>query len=501
MTIQRRAFINKAAAMTALLASGLSMSSRSHSSRMQSSTLPAPDAHTLTLNRATFGITPLLHDSIKTMGREKWLESQMNWEALDDSETEAYLREHMPTLSMSPQELAALENNNQAAGQLVQATVYRNLFSSRQLYEVMVEFWSNHFSIYIHDGPVGLLKTIDDREVIRPHALGRFRDLLHASSKSPATLVYLDNHSNVAGTPNENYARELMELHTLGIDGGYTETDVQEVARCFTGWSVGRSGRPRAGEFVFARNQHDQGEKTVLGAHIPADGGIRDGEQVVDMLASHPSTARYISTKLVRRFVADEPPQSLVDKLTNTFLRTDGDIQSLLWNIFLSDEFLASADQKLKRPLEFMASAMRSLGVTPDRRSYRFLRQAMFSLGQTPFNWVPPDGFPDHAGYWASSNGMLNRWNFSTALAGNRIPGIPFDYRKLTGTIRNPNNLVTYLERHLLYRPVSEADRDLFIRYLSNGQPSLQAVANEQLDERVPGLIGLMLASDYFQYR
>ncbi|HDK37959.1 MAG TPA: DUF1800 domain-containing protein [Thiolapillus brandeum] len=494
MAIQRRSFISNAAAMSALLATGISTQTKSRASTTRNSTLPAPDADTLTLNRTTFGITQALKNKIRKVGRKRWLESQMNWKDLDDTRTEAYLQKNMPTLYMSPQELSNLENKNQAAKQLVQATVYRAMFSKRQLYEVMVEFWSNHFSIYIRDGrPVSLLKTIDDREVIRPHALGNFRELLRASSKSPAMLIYLDNHSNVAGTANENYARELMELHSLGVNGGYTETDVKEVARCFTGWTVGRFGSPQLGKFIFASTKHDQGQKSVLGTIIPANGGMSDGEQVIDLLASHPSTAKYISTKLVRRFVADEPPPSLVDQLTETFIATDGDIKALLWDIFLSNEFLTSADQKLKRPLEFMLSAMRTLDTIPSRQSSNYLRNILFSMGHIPFNWTPPDGFPDAAEYWASSNGLLTRWNYATALTGNRIPGLKFDYQTLTDNNRDPKTLVTILANRVLHRPLSNADEMLFVRYLSRGKPSIQA--------RIPGLIGLMLASNYFQYR
>ncbi len=501
MITERRTFLNKAAAMTALLASGFSRQSKSRTAPIHNDALPPPSLETLTLNRSTFGITRQLAQDMENLGRQTWLEQQMDWESIDDSKVESFLQQQMPTLYMSAKELSALESKNQATNQLIQATVYRAMFSQRQLYEVMVEFWNNHFSIYIHDGPVSMLKTIDDREVIRPNALGNFRDLLHASSKSPAMIVYLDNFNNVAGTANENYARELLELHTLGIDGGYTEQDVQEVARCLTGWSVGRFGASNVGEFVFRARRHDQDSKIVLGTTIPANGGIKDGEQVIDMLASHPSTARFISTKLVRHFVADQPPESLVDKLTDTFISTDGDIKSLLWDIFLSDEFTASADQKLKRPLEFMVSAMRSLNAIPDKLSYRTLRETLFSMGQMPFNWVPPDGYPDVASYWSSSNGLLSRWNFSSALAGFRIPGMRYSYLPIIGDSRTASTIVDRLAEQILRRDLTDADKQMFVDYLSNGQPGSQKLSNAQIAERLPNVVGLLLSSNYFQYR
>ena len=487
--------------MVALFSTGMAKVPDARASTRNSDALPPPDPDTLTLNRCTFGVSNELIGEMQRRGRENWLERQMDWESIDDRETNDFLHRQTPTVFMSAKELAALPNRGQAANELKQATVYRAMYSNRQLYEVMVEFWSNHFSIYHRDGPVTLLKTLDDRNVIRPHALGSFRDLLHGSSKSPAMLVYLDNHTNVAGTPNENYARELMELHTLGVDGGYTETDVQEVARCFTGWAVGRRGSGNMGNFQFYPRLHDQGEKTVLGTAIPANGGIRDGEQVIDMLAGHPSTARFISTKLARHFVADEPPQALVDRLARIFLDTDGDIRSLLREIFLSDEFLRSADQKLKRPMEYIISALRSTRASPGPQAYRGVRQYLFALGQIPFDWVPPDGYPDVAGYWTSTNGLLNRWNFASALAGSRLPGIRLDYLALIGRNWRPGALVDHLAARLLHRPLLNDDRQSFIDYLASDKSATKRLPVEIVEERVPGLIGLMLSSDYFQYR
>ncbi len=463
--------------------------------------LPPPDPDMLLLNRCSFGISRQMVRQIRRQGRNRWLQQQLSPGKTDEAELEEWLREQTPTIYMSEQELAELDQGFRAANQLKQATLFRALYSRHQLYEVMVEFWSNHFSIYHRDGAVALLKTIDDREVIRRHALGRFRDLLHASSKSPAMLLYLDNHSNIAGTPNENYARELMELHTLGVGGGYTETDVREVARCFTGWALGHRKSPDAGRFRFYPSRHDQGSKTVLGTHIPAGGGIRDGEQVIDMLASHPSTARFISFKLARHFVSDAPPESLVQRMTRLFLDTDGNIPSLLEEMLLSREFMDSPDNKLRRPLDFIIGALRVTAASLQRKSYPGLRDHLYALGQVPFEWVPPDGYPDTADYWTSTSGMLNRWNFSSALAGSRLPGTELDYLELAGPRRTPEAIVDRLAETLLHRPLTDAHRQNFINLLADTDRQQDTLDDHEVEERLPLLIGLMLSSPYFQYR
>ena len=498
MDPQRRSFFHKATALAALASTGASPGSRAAD---HDQSLPPPDPDMLLLSRCSFGITNQMARQISRQGRYKWLRRQLSPEDIDEPELEEQLRARTPTIYMSERELAGLEQAFQAANQLKQATLFRALFSRRQLYEVMVEFWSNHFSIYHRDGPVTLLKTIDDREVIRPHALGRFRNLLHASSKSPAMLLYLDNHTNVAGTPNENYARELMELHTLGVDGGYTETDVREVARCFTGWAVARRGNPDVGRFRFYPDRHDQDAKTVLGTFIPAGGGIRDGERVIDMLASHPSTAHFISFKLARHFVSDNPPESLVERMARLFLDTDGDIPSLLEEMLLSQEFLDSADRKLRRPLDFIIGSLRATTPSLRRQSYAGLRNYLYALGQIPFDWVPPDGYPDTATYWTSTNGMLNRWNFASALAGSRLPGLTLDYQRLAGEQRTPEAIVDRLAETLFHRPLSDAHRESFIGFLAAGDGKRRTLDDSQVEARLPGLVGLMLASPYFQYR
>ena len=278
---------------------------------------------------------------------------------------------------------------------LVGATQYRACFSPRQLYEVMVEFWSNHFSIQLINGFEPVLKPEDDARVIRPHALGNFRDLLFASAKSGAMIYYLDNFLNTAEAPNENYARELLELHTMGVDGGYSEQDIKEVARCFTGWTLDFN----TAEFSFVPFFHDDDPKVVLGQSIPAGGGISDGETVLDLIAAHPSTARFVATKLCRRFISDQPAPGVIDRVADAFRLSNGDIRVTLEALFVSDEFLLTADSKLSRPLEFLGQAVRSLdpdlGLPGDGGEWLFGVASV--LGQLPFYWPTPDGYPDTA--------------------------------------------------------------------------------------------------------
>jgi uncharacterized protein (DUF1800 family) len=328
--------------------------------------------------------------------------------------------------------------------ELSQQKLLRAIYSERQLEEVMVDFWFNHFNVFGGKGPTRLYLTEYERDVIRLHALGRFRDLLGATAKSPAMLLYLDNWQSAApvssggrfpgpaavrrGQPdvprrpmqnrrrgiNENYARELMELHTLGVDGGYTQADVQEVARAFTGWTI---VQPRAGGgFRFEPRMHDGGEKVVLGHRIRAGGGMDDGERVLDLLARHPSTARLVASKLARRFVADEPPAALVMRAAARFTATNGDIREVVRTIVTSPEFFAPATHraKVKTPLEFVASAVRAAGV--DLRNPMPAVQALREMGMPPYMCEPPTGYADEAAAWVNTGALLTRMNFAVGL-------------------------------------------------------------------------------------
>jgi uncharacterized protein (DUF1800 family) len=402
------------------------------------------------LNRTSFGPTREEVQRIARLGVARYLDEQLEPDKISDALLEEKLA-GLKTIRLSSQELielypqprvanqqgamAQMQSPRQVVLELQLARLLRAVYSRRQLYEVMVDFWSNHFNIFAAKGADRWLTTSYDRDTIRPHALGRFRDLLLATAKSPAMLFYLDNWMSVSPSAsiaarfpngrrhgiNENYARELMELHTLGVDGGYTQKDVQEVARCFTGWTI---QRPRSeAEFLFNPRLHDNGAKTVLGTAIPAGGGMGDGLKVIDLLARHPSTARFIATKLARRFVADDPPPPLVSSAAEAFRRSDGDIRAVLRSLLESREFFTAEFYrgKVKKPLEFVASALRI--TESDTRITPALLRYLGRMGEPLFLAQAPTGYADTASTWVSPDMLLTRINFATELAANKLPG------------------------------------------------------------------------------
>ena len=320
-----------------------------------------------------------------------------------------------------PEEWSFQRRNQRVLQELQAGKLLRAVYGERQLQEVLVDFWFNHFNVFagkIDDKPVMLEY---ERDVIRPRVLGRFRDLLGAVAKSPALLFYLDNWLSRAGRLNENYARELMELHTLGVDGGYTQPDVVDVARAFTGWTL-RKPREASG-FAFDDKAHDRTEKRVLGHTLKAARGIEDGEEVLDLLARHPSTARFIATKLARRFVADDPPPALVDRAARTFVKTDGDLREVVRTILTSPELFdpASRRAKLKTPFEFVASALRATGAEVAVPNAALATIA--ALGEPLYQCLPPTGYGDRGAAWMATGTLIDRLNFAQALAGGRVGG------------------------------------------------------------------------------
>ena len=323
------------------------------------------------------------------------------------------------------------------ARDLSEGKLLRAVYSSRQLDEVLADFWFNHFNIYLDKGADRYLVTEYERDVIRPHVLGKFKDLLEATAKSPAMLFYLDNWQSAgpdspqfrgkkgARGLNENYGRELLELHTLGVDGGYTQRDVTEAARCFTGWTILQP--QRGGTFTFNQRVHDNGEKTVLGVTIPAGGGMTDGEKVLDIVAHHPATAHFISKSLAVRFVADNPPAALVDRMAETFRKTDGDLRAVMKTMLESKEFFSEGAyrSKLKSPLEVVASAVRAVHGEID---YAFpLANQVSQLGQPLYRKQEPTGYSNSSQEWLNAGGLLARMNFAVQLAGNKVPGVKVD--------------------------------------------------------------------------
>jgi uncharacterized protein (DUF1800 family) len=461
------------------------------------------------LNRITFGPRPGDVARVQQLGVAQFIDAQLHPERIADAALAPRLA-GFETLQLNDREIAEryeipaeqARRAQQQAGdtpgtaptpqqapmnaerqranlpllELSQQRIVRALYSDRQLEEVLTDFWFNHFNVDARKGPTRYMLTEYEREAIRPHVLGHFRDLLGATAKSPAMLFYLDNWMSAdpngphperaradaaalgarlrqrraragkmprpqaqqgqqamdrpaapqaARRPtglNENYGRELLELHTLGVDGGYTQKDVTEVARAFTGWTI---QTPRlGGGYRFAPALHDDEAKVVLGHVIKAGGGERDGEQVLDIVARHPSTARFISTKLARRFVSDTPPQALIDRMAATFGKTDGDLRAVMTVLLTSKEFLsADADRvKVKNPFEFVVSSLRATGA--DVMNALPVVRAIGQLGMPLYQCQPPTGYKDTAETWVNTGALVNRMNVAAAIAGGRLPGV-----------------------------------------------------------------------------
>lgn len=370
------------------------------------------------LRRTTYGITEADLALATSLGYEGWLEHQLNHTAIPENPDLLARIASLSTLTMIPQQLYP-ESPGRVINELTEATILRAAYSKRQLFERMVEFWTDHFNIDILNGNDSWLKTVDDRDVIRAHALGAFPALLDASAHSPAMLYYLDNDTSTAGNPNENYARELMELHTMGSTGGYTQQDVVEVARCFTGWTLWqRSSQPTTGTFRFRANFHDTGQKIVLGNIIPAGGGIEDGLRVLEILVNHPSTARFIAGKLCRWLLGETPPHGAVDAVASAYTSTGGDIKAMI-RAALRPEFLFEAPPRYKRPFHLFISIVRATGARLNTTTA--MRQRLEGAGHRPFYWATPDGYPDTLEYW--SGYLLPRWNFGASLMANEFSG------------------------------------------------------------------------------
>ena len=559
------------------------------------------------LSRLTYGPRPGDVQRVREIGVDRWIASQLAPKQIDDAAVTEYLTRY-PTLALSsgqllqqydraqqlrrtlamrdsgrisPADSAELRRmvseGQRVTAEIQSAKVARALLTERQLEEVMVDFWQNHFSVFMGKGQVRYFLTDYDR-AIRAHAMGSFRDLLGAVAKSPAMLFYLDNAQSAVepdrptlvafqaagrrgrgaarpprATPpgvvppggavqgavppqqrrrglNENYARELLELHTLGVDGGYTQQDVINVARALTGWTI---DNPRTGgQFIFRPGMHDAGPKVVLGVPLPAGRGIEDGEEVLDILVRHPSTARFIATKLVRRFVSDSPPPALVDRAAATFTRTDGNITEVVRTIVTSPEFFSSDAyrSKLKTPFELVVSTLRALAAAPDPtpRTAQVVRQ----LGQPIFGKETPNGYPDVADAWLNTGAILNRINFGTLAAAGQVPGVRLDRWPVTGTVAaasreqqvdaviasllggavSPDTravLVTGRNPFLEANPAAAsdtaalADEDPPVMAGGDVRPMRRAVANRRTPqlEGFAQIVGLALGSPEFQRR
>ncbi len=375
------------------------------------------------VDRTTFGPSPYELPLAERLGYRGYLEFQLNHTRIDDSACDALLAPYSARLESTQQVWNRLYESGTfdytPLSHMLAATVLRGAYSRRQLYERMVEFWSDHFSINLQMDGQYLFKVLDDREVVRKHALGTFPDLLLASMTSPAMLFYLNNDTSYVGSPNQNYARELLELHTLspGAPGApnYTQRDIEEVARALTGWRIhtwGVGDWAQRGDFFFDADAHDNGPKQILGYDLPAGGGINDGYMVHWILTQSPThapiTARFLATKLARYFWGNAtPPTGLVQGIVDAYLRNRGDIRAMV-RAALSERFLDAAPLKLKRPFHYLMSILRG-GAGSTINNMDTVLWWLDLMAHHPFHWAPPNGYPDAPGYW--SNGLLQRWS------------------------------------------------------------------------------------------
>lgn len=380
------------------------------------------------VRRITNGVTADEMTLARKLGFQGYLNYQLNASKIDDSAAQAYVSTTYPYAAMDSSQLYLLDQAL-VSSQFQNATLYRAAFSKRQLYERMAEFFSDHFNIEY--ATVEYMKVPDERDVARKHALGKFPDMVRASAHSPAMLEYLDNTRNRRNNINENYGRELMELHTLGVDGGYTQTDVRELSRCLTGWTIASRGVA----FNFDPNGHDWNQKVVMGQVIPAQPtnsgqlGLRDGDMMIDYLVAHPNTARYLSKKMLRWLLRYDPSEPQIATVASVYASTQGDIPSMIRAI-LTEQNLLAAPAKYRRPYTFILACLRATNPTL-LRLQNVTGTQLRTVGQSLFAWGPPDGYPDTAEYW--SGGALPRWNFAQYLATNTAD-VPVDIAKFMAT-------------------------------------------------------------------
>lgn len=457
------------------------------------------------IDRLTFGARPGDLEHFRSVGRKRWIEDQLNPEHIPENPQLQTRLQPLASLSISPaglrqQIMDAPSASRALAEDLTQAKLLRAIYSNRQLFELLDDFWYNHFNVFLNKGADRGYVPSYERDVIRPHMLGKFYELLLATAQSPAMLFYLDNWQSAGPNSevsrkgrrrglNENYGRELLELHTLGVNGGYTQQDVINVARCFTGWTI--SSPREGGGFIYRDRWHDKGQKIVLGHVIKAGGGMDDGLLVLDILARQPATAHFISWELARRFVADDPPPSLVNRMAGTFLRKNGDLREVMRTMLLSPEFWSQGAYraKVKTPFEMIVSALRVTNA--DVTSTRGLFNELNKLGQPLYRKVEPSGYSSANAEWVSSSSLLERMNLANALVHNRIPGVYVD----AGRWREESNPL-HLAAEVLGQPPGPEIASVLER--AANESSLRPVSFPRAND-VPMLLGLALGSPDFQ--
>ena len=465
-----------------------------------------PRAALHALNRLGYGPRPADVRRVLALGLEKYVDQQLH--PGPDPELEVRLRPLATINYPIPQVLSIYNADNRAIGSLVDefqtARLIRSAHGQNQLQEALVEFWFNHFNVFIGDGFVRYSIMSYEREAIRPFVLGRFRDLLGATAAHPAMLFFLDNYTNRADVNqggriipgiNENYGRELLELHTVGVDAGYSQNDVREAARVFTGWGIDNVNN--GGNFTFRANVHDRGAKNVFGLDVPAGGGKEEGDHLLDYLSTHPATARFISWKMAQRFVADDPPARIVDRMASTFLSTGGDLREVTRTMVSSAEFWAEAfgaggAGKVKTPFEYVVSAIRA--VEGQVTNSRAVAQQLNNMGMGLYQAVPPTGYSNRGSEWLNPSSHLSRMNFGLDLAAGAIAGVTIDSRsviaRLGGGPDDPRSAARTIDDDLFAKGLTPETLDAAGRVAPGGATSVAA-----------RVMGLCLASPEMQVR
>jgi uncharacterized protein (DUF1800 family) len=462
-----------------------------------------PEVHLL--RRLTYGANPAARDGLRAVGAGAWLDRQLAPAGIDTGAVDAKLAA-FPALAMTAQQLYTAYPDNASAqlalGQLRVATLVRAVESPAQLQERMVEFWNDHFNVNAQPRVVALLKVVEDREVMRRYALGRFKDLLLADASSPAMLMYLDNHLSKAGAINENYGRELLELHTLGHDNGYVYDDIVNTARLFTGWTVDYA----TGTFRYRPANHDTGPITIMGWTRPDTGsGYDHGVAFLSWLAMRPQTAQHVCRKLAVRFVSDDPDPALVDAMVSTWLANDSAVAPVLRTMVSHPAFAAAAEQKFHRPWDYLAFALRALDarltVSGDVRDYLGVSARLGSLGQVPFAWPAPNGYPDTAADWLGTGGLLARWNLAGDLVAGAFPPLVADLAAMRSSLagRTAAEIYDAVSQAVMLQAVTGTGRDFLAA--QTGWATDQRPSPAEIDAAFPVLLVAILASPDAQYR